>query len=108
MELPTNKHHFFWQKNDYKRPPFNALRQATLEIVDIDAHNELHAHLLPPVKPSLPLAHDLNDYLRRRSYTQPFGNILAVIEYLDANETIEREALADHLIAQLGYVATEL
>lgn len=105
MEKRTNLHHFVWNRSAYHGKPFNALRQALKEEVVIEWHQDLHANLGPPPKPSRPLTHNILNHLEEHHYSQPFDNVFATVDYLQQVGSPETIPLANHLIEQLGYVA---
>jgi hypothetical protein len=107
MERTTNTHHFLWERHAYAGKPYNALRQALKAEVQIVWHRELHADLDEPIKPSRPLAYNILNHLEEHHYSQPFDNIFTTVDYLQQVGNPETLMLADHLIAQLGYVARE-
>lgn len=90
---------------EYRSKPFAVLRASLSEIVDISWHNELHANLPTPPKPSRPLAHNILNHLEEHQYSQPFDNVFSTVDYLTKVGNHETIPLAEHLIAQLGYVA---
>lgn len=108
VERQTNIHHFSWERTDYFGKPYNALRLALKEEVQIVWHNDLHANLGPPPKPSRPLTYNILNHLEEHAYSQPFDNVFATVDYLQKVANPESLMLADHLIAQLGYVAREV
>lgn len=63
MERLTNVHHFMYERHAYAGKPYNALRQALKAEVQIDAHRNLHAELMPPPKPSRPLTYNILNQL---------------------------------------------
>lgn len=103
-----NIHHFMYERHAYTGKPYNALRQALKSEVRIVWHEELHANLDPPIKPSRPLTYNILNHLEEHQYSQPFDNIFTTVDYLTQVANPESLMLADHLIAQLGYVAREL
>ena len=107
MERQTNIHHFVWERHDYAGKPYNALRQALKAEVNIIWHKDLHANLDPPIKPSRPLTFNILNHLEEHAYSQPFDNVFTTVDYLTQVANPESLMLADHLIAQLGYVARE-
>lgn len=105
MYPERNTHHAFWERHDYAGKPYNALRQALKAEVQIDAHRNLHAELMPPPKPSRPLTYNILNHLEEHQYSQPFDNIFTAVDYLVKVGNPESLALSEHLIQQLGYVA---
>lgn len=105
MERLTNRHHFLYEASQYRGTPFHIARVALSEIVDISWHNELHANMPPPPKPSRPLVYNILNHLEEHQYSQPFDNVFSTVDYLTKVGNHETIPLAEHLIAQLGYVA---
>lgn len=97
-----------YERHAYTGKPYNALRQALKSEVRIVWHEELHANLDPPIKPSRPLTYNILNHLEEHQYSQPFDNVFTTVDYLTQVANPESLMLADHLIAQLGYVAREL
>lgn len=101
-----NSHHIFWERRDYRSKPFNALRQLVVaKNVLIVQHDELHANLDPPEKPSRPLVWNILNHLEEHDYRQPLDNVFATMDYLQQVGNPETLVLADHIQQQLGYIA---
>lgn len=105
MERLTNRHHFLWERRDYVSKPYVVLRATLSETVNVYLHNDLHANLAPPPKPSRSLVYNILNHLEEHQYSQPFDNVFSTVDYLTKVGSHETIPLAEHLIAQLGYVA---
>lgn len=90
---------------EYRSRPYSVLRATLSEIVDINWHGDLHANLSAPPKPSRPLTYNILNHLEEHQYSQPFDNVFSTVDYLTKVGNHETIPLAEHLIAQLGYVA---
>lgn len=101
--METNRHHTFWQRRSYKTPLERAFRnhQGLVIPTPIDQHRDLHAHLLPPPKPSRDLMVGIINNLERPIRGRLDG-LLFTLDYLDTQS--QAENLSAHLTKQLGYL----
>lgn len=110
MENKTSIHHMMWCRAWYKTPVLKSLRNHPLarnRILD-STHQELHADLLPPPRPTPDMALgaiSLLNELRDDGYHTPVNVHLALAEYMFNRREHKATKLGIHIMRQVGYIA---
>jgi len=104
-----NEHHMFWNRAWYKHSWLRALRNDGLvrNELYIPVHNELHARMSPPPKPSPEMAIGAIGVLRElrdEGFTEPIGVHMALAEHFLGQDSNLSKRLGHHILHQAGYV----
>ena len=99
-----NRHHFLFERRDYGGKPFYLLRNLLSAEVEVQAHNDLHANVQPPERPSRPLAWNMLHHLDEQPYTG-LELVFSAVDYLKQVGNPETIGLASNFLQQLNYVA---
>ena len=100
--MGESTHHLLWPRAEYRTRHEKALRRTLVIETEWESHRELHAALRPPVKPDIGITLTLLDHFGELEMSEPAP--LYAIDRLLRLGNQEAVALADHFVAQLGYL----
>lgn len=104
--METDKHHIWWREKDYHsalEQRFRAFGGFVIAMNQIN-HRHLHGDLPPPPKPSHNLMHNILQVVHSDYTDGSLEAIYQTIDYLYSQRGTEPQRIAEHLIAQVGYM----
>lgn len=106
----VNNHHVFWQRRWYKTPLEKVLRSHRGLVIPLfePVHNELHAQLLPPPKPSSRMIMGALEFLETLPATTldtPPELCTALSEHFLAIDTKVAQRIGQNLVEQQVFIA---
>lgn len=107
--MEHNTHHMWWNRSWYRTPILRTLRQHQLcqNVLSVPIHNQLHAELSPPPKPSPELAIGailMLDDMRQEGLIEPVDVHLALADHFLEQDNGLAKRIGHHMLHQAGFI----